>query len=100
MSKNSSKSSRVHPVKENCVVKAFRIIPYDDLVILLKKDEAAFFENSVEQPLKNITIWKAAKKLSRMVGRKVVAHRALYRVKDISLEGYLFEIEAEESPGQ
>jgi len=91
-------SSRVHQVKDNNVVKRFRIIPYDDLVVLLKKDEAAFFENSEEQPLKRITIWKAAKKLSGMVGKKVVAHRALYRVKDISLEGYLFEIEAEGSP--
>lgn len=91
-------SSRVHRVKDNNVVKSFRIIPYDDLVVLLKKDEAVFFENSVEQPLKRITIWKAARKLSGMVGKKVVAHRALYRVKDISLEGYLFEIASSGSP--
>lgn len=85
-------SNKVHRVKGNNVIRRFRIIPYDELVILLKNDEAAFFENTSDQPLKRTTIWKAAKKLSRMVGKKVVAHRALYRVKDICLEGYLFEV--------
>lgn len=87
-------NNKVYQVKnKNSIVKRYRIIPYEELIQLLKNDEVVFFEDSKEQPLNRSTIWKAARKLSQMIGGKVVAQRALYRLADgVVLEGYLFSV--------
>jgi len=92
-------NSKVHRIEDNKnVIKCYRIIPYSDLVPLLKKGDLAFLEDDPNDRLKSGTIWKAARRLSELVGRKVTASRVIYQVKEIVLEGYLFEAEASESP--
>ncbi|MEM2946560.1 MAG: hypothetical protein QXI87_09510 [Thermoproteota archaeon] len=87
-------STKVHRVKGLTVVKRYRILPYHELVEILREDGEAFFEDSREQPLKRQTVWKAARKLSELVGRKVRAERALLRFEDgSSIEGYSFSVE-------
>lgn len=88
---------RVHCVKDKKkLVRSYRIIPYGELVEILRKGDEAFFEDSREQPLKRQTVWKAARRLSEMVGKKVVAERALLRVQNgESLEGYAFSLAEE-----
>jgi len=85
---------RVHRVKDKkLLVRHYRIIPYSELVQILREDGEAFFEDSVEQPLKRQTVWRAARRLSEMVGKKVEVKRALLRIqKGESLEGYAFSL--------
>jgi len=94
-------NSKVHQIEDNKnIIKRYRIIPYDDLVSLLKKGDLAFLEDDPDEPLKPGTVWKAARRLSELVGQKVTASRVIYTVKNISLEGYLFEAKAQESEPQ
>jgi hypothetical protein len=54
-----------------------------------------FYESPESQPLKRQTIWKATKKLSAMLGKKVVA---IYGEKSNGTEpskGYLFMVKDE-----
>jgi len=90
-----STANRVHRVKGKTVIRHYRIIPYAELVEILREDGEAFFEDSPEEPLKRQTIWKASRKLSAMVGKKVVANRALLRVQGRELEGYSFSLSHE-----
>jgi hypothetical protein len=85
---------KVHRVKDSKrVVKRYRIIPYDELAEILRVGDEAFFEDSSEQPLKRQTVWKAARRLSELVGKRVVAERALLRVRDgEAIEGYAFSL--------
>jgi hypothetical protein len=85
---------RVHHVKDKKqVVRRYRTIPYGELVEILGKGDEAFFEDSSEQPLKRQTVWKAARRLSELVGKRVVAERALLRVQDgEAIEGYAFSL--------
>ena len=76
-------------------------IPYDEIISVLEQDGEAFLEGNSENPLKRQTIWKAAKRLSKALGRKVVYDRALLRVDGVDvLEGYSFSIEDPESQDQ
>jgi hypothetical protein len=80
------------------VIKRYRILPYSELLDILREDGEAFFENSPEQPLRRSTIWRAARRLSEMLGRKVVASSALVRKENgESMEGYLFSVERQRS---
>lgn len=77
------------------IIRHYRFIPYGELAEVLKGDGEVFLEG----PIKRQTAWKAARKLSQMIGKKVKMTRALLRVKpDISLEGYAFYLEESESP--
>jgi len=80
--------SKVHRIKDRKnLLKHYRIIPYSELVDILKEDGEAFLEG----PFKRQTVWKAAKKLSELTGKKVVAERALLRLENGgSVEGYIF----------
>jgi hypothetical protein len=91
--------SKVHRVKDpKRVVKRYRTIPYDELAEILKVGDEAFFEDSSEQPLKRQTVWKAARRLSELVGKRVVAERALLRVQDgEAIEGYAFSLAEEKT---
>ncbi|GAI06560.1 unnamed protein product [marine sediment metagenome] len=91
--------SRVRRVKDRkLVVKHYKIIPYSELAEVLKEDGQAFFEDSQEEPLKRGTIWRAARRLSELMEKKVVAKKALYRLDSgESVEGYVFYLEAAES---
>lgn len=80
--------SKVHRVKNN-LIKHYKLIPYSELEEVLKDDREAFLEG----PFKRQTVWKAARKLSELMGKKVVAKKALLRLKSgESLEGYSFYI--------
>ncbi len=92
-------NSKVHGIKDNTnIVKCFRVIPYKDLVPLLKKGDLAFLEDDPEDPLKRGTVWKATRRLSELVEKKVVVSRVIYTLKNISMEGYLFQVESSGSP--
>jgi site-specific recombinase XerD len=86
--------SRLHRVNDkNRLVRRYKIIPYSELVEILKEDGQAFFENSRKQPLKRQTVWKAAKRVSEMVGKKVDVKPALLRLESgESMEGYSFSL--------
>ena len=86
--------SRVHRVKdEDTVIRRYRLIPYNELAEILKEGETAFLEDSAEQKLKRQTVWKAAKKLSQIVGKSVVAQKGFLKLdNDKNLEGYLFSV--------
>ena len=76
-------------------------IPYDEIISVLEQDGEAFLEGNSENPLKRQTIWKAAKRLSKALGKKVCYDRALLRVDGVDvLEGYSFSIEDPESQPQ
>jgi len=83
----------VHRVKDkNRLVKRYRFIPYDEIVEVIKGGDIAFLEG----PFKRQTVWKAARKLSEMIGKKVKAERTLFRLPDGgSLEGYSFSVTEE-----
>lgn len=67
-----------------------RFIPYEDLVEVLSDDGEAFLEG----PFKRQTIWYAAKKLSKMMGKKVRYDRALLKIEGVAtLAGYSFALE-------
>ena len=70
------------------------MIPYEEFAEVLRQDGEAFLEDPEEGPLKRQTVWKAAKKLSKMVGKRIRYDRALFQVDDgeVRLEGYAFSI--------
>lgn len=87
--------SRIHRITDKSkVIRHFKILPYNEIAQILKTPgETVFFENSKEQPLKRQTMWKAAKKLTVMVGKKVVAQRGALKLNDEqALQGYLFSV--------
>lgn len=91
--------SKVHSSNDGDIILAFRFIPYEEIAQVLMNGEDAFLEQDEERPLKRSTMWKAAKKLSKMVGEKVRYNRALFRIGDIDvLEGYAFSLEPQQSP--
>ena len=90
----------VHRVKDKTdLIRHYRIIPYAELTEVLKQDGCAFLEDDRKDPLKRQTIWKASRRLSEMLGEKVVAKRTflqLRRGNEIiaqAMEGYLFSVE-------
>mgnify|MGYP005836979403 CR=1 FL=1 len=87
--------SRVRRVKDKKkLIRHYRVIPYSELVEILRQDGEAFFEDSAEHRLKRQTVWKAARRLSELLGKRVVAQRALLRLgSDEALEGYSFAVE-------
>lgn len=92
-------SNKVHRVKDpSTVIRRLRLIPYGDLSEILKGGETAFLEDSAEQKLKRQTIWKAARKLSVMTKKTVVARRGVLKLKPGgNMEGYLFSVAAQRS---
>lgn len=91
-------SGKVHRVKGKKIVKRYKLLPYSEIVEILKEDGLAFFEDTREQPLKKGTIWRAARKLSEMVGETVKYQRVLMRLENgFALEGYLFSVVAPQS---
>ena len=87
--------SRVHRTNNKQVMKHIRsvTIPYAEILEVLEKDGEAFLEANEENPLKRQTIWKAAKTLSRHLGKTVHYDRALLRIDGVDvLEGYAFSI--------
>jgi len=94
--------SRIHRVKGRNVLKTYRVIPYEEFSKILREDGEVFLEDSGDPPLRRQTVWRAARKLSEMVGARVLYSRALLQVEDgeTFFEGYLFSIEGPESQGQ
>jgi len=68
------------------------MIPYPDLVKVLKKDDEAFLEDDGD--LKRGTIWRAARRLSELVGCPVRAERAVLRFPNgKEVQGYSFSLQ-------
>ncbi|MEM0111355.1 MAG: hypothetical protein QXK90_01170 [Candidatus Parvarchaeota archaeon] len=85
---------KVHRVKGKSVIKRYRMIPYADLVEVLRDDGEAFLEDGEgEYRLKRSTVWKAARRLSELVGKPVQVCRALLKVGEETIEGYSFWVE-------
>jgi hypothetical protein len=92
---------RVHRVKEKGkeVIRRYRLIPYEELAAVLRADDEAFLENGEgEYKLKRGTIWRAARRLSEMIGKPVRAERAFLRFEDGTvIEGYSFFVAGKEA---
>ena len=91
--------SKVHRINNGEVIKHIKsvTIPYDEIIDVLKQDGEAFLEADEENPLKRQTVWKAAKRLSLALGRKVRYDRALFRIDEVdALEGYSFSFEEDQ----
>jgi len=87
--------AKVHRTNNRQIIKHIRsvIIPYKEIMDVLEKDGEAFLEANNENPLRRQTIWKATKKLSSLLGRRVRYDRALLRVDGVDvLEGYSFSL--------
>jgi len=87
--------AKVHRTNNN-IVKHIRsvTIPYKDIMEVLEKDGEAFLEANEENPLRRQTVWKAAKRLSDLMGRRVRYDRALLKVDGVEvLSGYSFSLE-------
>jgi len=91
--------SKVHRTLNRETIKHIKsvTIPYDEIIDVLKQDGEAFLETDEEHPLKIQTVWKAAKRLSSALGKKVRYDRALFRIDEVdALEGYSFSIEQDQ----
>jgi hypothetical protein len=85
---------RVIPIKDVEAVtrRVWRVVPYDEIVRELKVRRTVFVEG-----IKRQTAFYAAKKLSKMLGEKVVQRSALVKLRGEFLEGYSFELASETS---
>jgi len=83
-------------------VKSYRLLPYSEIVQILKEDGSAFFEDSQGKGrLKRGTIWKGARKLSEMMKEPVTAKHVVMRLKSgVGMEGYLFSASSRQSRRQ
>lgn len=92
---------KVHRSKNRTVIKTYRTIPYDEFATVLKEDGEAFLENPEGEPLRRQTVWRAAKRLTELVGKKVYYDRALLCLnRKTHLEGYSFWTEDRQPPSQ
>jgi len=87
----SRPQGKVYRTKGKEVIKRYRfIIPYSQLVKVLQKDDEAF----VEGPFRRATVWKAARRLSELVGRPVRVENACLRFEGkADIQGYSFSLE-------
>ena len=85
----------VHRNANGMTIHRYRFVPYDEIAKVLKEDGSAFLEQTDDRELKPQTMWKAAKKISKMVGKPVKAYPALYRKEngdqETYFEGYCFQ---------
>jgi hypothetical protein len=93
---------KVHKTRGKEVIRRYKIIPYEELAEVLRKDDEAFLEDGEgELKLKRGTVWKAARKLSEMVGQPVKCERAYLRFKDgTTIPGYSFFLKKLEQGGK
>jgi hypothetical protein len=75
-----------------CFTRHYRKIDYEEFAAALKSGEYMFYESPETQPLKRQTIWKATKKLSVMVGKKVIATYGEKSNGTDVKKGYLFTV--------
>lgn len=92
---------KIHRVTDKSkFIRSYKILPYEEIAQILKTPgETVFFESSKELTLKRQTIWKAARRLSEMVGKTVVAQRGVLKLNSESgVEGYLFVVIGQQPP--
>lgn len=93
-------SGKVHRVQGQ-IVRSYRLLPYSEIIEILREDGTAFFEDTPKKPLNRGTIWRAARKLSDLLGEKVVYQRVLMTLPSgVQLEGYLFAVASRQSENQ
>lgn len=90
--------NKIHRVTDSSsFTRHYRKFDYEEIARILRTGDTAFFESTEKQPLKRQTAWKAAKKLSKMVGKKVSAVNGDIKVNgNEALKGYLFIVVDEE----
>ena len=89
---------KVRRVKDNRVLKLYRLLPYDELETTLRADGQAFIESSGEEPIKYGTVWKAARRLSETLGTRIRVDRSQLQLRGgASVVGYLLSSEAPRS---
>ena len=85
--------TKIHRSKDKKVLRKFRKIPYDEFAKVLKEDGEAFLENPANEPHSRQLAWKAAKTLTKMIGKEVSYKSGVLEVEDKPLVGYLFTVE-------
>ena len=76
----------------------YGIIDYKAMAETLKSGSNVFVFDTKDVPLKPQTMWKAAKKLSKMIDKKVVAIHGKYQEdQSDATVGYLFMVDGSES---
>jgi hypothetical protein len=95
---------KVYRSKGKEVIKRCRVIPYAELTEVLKKDDEAFLEDAEEdskEKLKRATVYKAARRLSVLVGHPVRVEKAFFRIvrgdEETVIPGYSFSLAKESS---
>ena len=73
----------------------YRKIDYTEFVIALRAGDSMFYENTTDEPIKRQTVWKAAKKLSGIIGKKVVAVYGEKELDGVKQKGYMFMVKTE-----
>jgi len=89
-----SKKHRAIPIRGNEVTrKVWKKVPYDEMIQEIKAGRGIFVEG-----IKRQTASYAAKKLSKMMGRKVIQCPVFVKLRGQVLDGYSFELEGSEPP--
>jgi len=87
-----SKEHKAIPLNQGFIVrKVYKRVPYGEITKEFKQGRGIFIE-----AIKRQTASYAAKKLTKMMGRKVVQHPAFLKLKGEVLDGYTFELEETE----
>lgn len=82
---------KVHSAKGRNLIRRYRLLPYDELVEVIKKEGETFLEDDPGNPLKRQTLWKAARKLSETLRQKITVHPYFLQLSGGEvLAGYLF----------
>jgi hypothetical protein len=71
----------------------YRKIDYEEFAAALRAGDVMFYEDTQEEKAKRQTVWKAAKKLGVLVGKKVVAVYGEKELDGVTQKGYLFMVD-------
>jgi hypothetical protein len=73
----------------------YRKIDYEEFAAALRAGDVMFYEENKEERVKRQTVWKAAKKLSGLIGKKVVAVYGEKEFDGVKQNGYLFMVKTD-----
>ena len=81
------KVRRVH--ESDAIIKSWRVIPYPELIQVLKEDGMAFVED-----INRKTAWGASRRLTALMKNPVTAEVAFFQFKGSNdkAKGYLFKV--------
>lgn len=94
----TTQGHRLYRVNDQQFIPRYTHIPYDEMIPILKRGENTFIEDLAGKKFNNTTILRAARKLTGMVGKPVVARKGFLKIENgANLEGYLFSVERQVS---